>query len=202
LAVRAIGEIGDTGPETTRTVTVDTIAPETAVTGGPSGPTNNPRPTFGFSSEPGTSFECRFDAQSFAPCSGAGAHAPTAALPDGPHSFAVRAIDAALNVDATPATRNFTVDTTAPETTVKGRKRFVTRRKVARVRFLLGASEPGSTFQCKVDRRPFRTCAPAYRTPKLKPGKHLVRVRATDASGNADATPAVKRFRVLRKRRR
>jgi hypothetical protein len=182
---------------------LDCESPETTITGGPQGPSRNPRPTFSFMSEPDASFECRFDGQgAFAACSGpAATHTPAAALGDGPHTFEVRAIDAALNPDPTPATRSFVVDATAPETTVKGRKRFATIRKRARVRFLLSASEPGSTFQCKVDRRPFRACAPPYRTPGLKRGKHVLRVRATDAIGNPDATPAVKRFRIVRTRR-
>ena len=39
----------------------------------------------------------------------------TAALGDGPHTFEVRTIDPAGNVDPTPASRNFTVNTVVPE---------------------------------------------------------------------------------------
>ena len=42
------------------------------------------------------------------------------ALPDGTYTFCVRATDVAGNLDPTPATRTFTIDTTPPETTLTG----------------------------------------------------------------------------------
>jgi hypothetical protein len=94
--------------------TEDSTAPQTTIDAGPSGPTDDPTPSFAFSSdEPGSSFECRFDADPFAPCSGPGeTHTPPDPLPDGPHTFEVRAIDAAGNPDPLPASRAFDVDTT------------------------------------------------------------------------------------------
>jgi secreted trypsin-like serine protease len=94
----------------------DTDPPETSVTSGPTGPTNDSTPSFGFSSdEPGSTFACRFDSDPFGPCSGPGAtHAPPAPLADGPHTFEVKATDSAANIDPTPASRAFTVDTQPP----------------------------------------------------------------------------------------
>jgi hypothetical protein len=94
----------------------DSTPPDTTITSGPTGTTNNSTPTFGFSSsESGSSFECRFDTSAFAACSGPGAtHTPTTALADGEHVFEVRAKDAAANVDPTPASRSFTVNTVIP----------------------------------------------------------------------------------------
>ena len=91
----------------------DTAAPDTTITDGPSGVTADSTPTFAFSaSETPATFECRVDAAAFAPCT---SPHTTAALPDGAHSFAVRATDAAGNLDATPATRELTVDTAKPQ---------------------------------------------------------------------------------------
>ena len=94
--------------------TVDTTPPAVQITLGPSGLTNDSTPTFGFSSEPGASFECSIDesAPAFGPCSGANSHTPAAPLADGPHTFRVRATDAATNQAI--ATRSFNVDTAAP----------------------------------------------------------------------------------------
>ena len=40
---------------------VDTAPPDTQITSGPSGLTNNASPSFAFSSEAGASFQCRLD---------------------------------------------------------------------------------------------------------------------------------------------
>jgi Ca2+-binding RTX toxin-like protein len=64
-----------------------------------------------------------------------------------------------------------------------------------RVSFGFNASEPGSSFRCKLDRRPWRPC----RSPRaylVRPGGHAFRVYAIDAAGNRDRTPALFRFRV------
>ncbi|MGC1853079.1 MAG: Ig-like domain-containing protein, partial [Solirubrobacterales bacterium] len=94
--------------------TVDTTPPAVQINSGPSGLTNDSTPTFGFSSEPGVSFECSIDtgAPAFGPCSGAGSHTPASPLADGPHTFRVRATDGATNQAA--VTRSFNVDTAAP----------------------------------------------------------------------------------------
>ena len=95
---------------------VDTTNPDTTIDSGPTGPTNDPTPTFEFSSdEAGSSFECRVDDANFSPCS-----SPEIldSLPDGSHTFRVRATDPAGNTDPTPATRSFKVDTVAPTASV------------------------------------------------------------------------------------
>lgn len=93
-------------------ITVDTDPPETTITSGPSGATNDNTPTFTFASdEEGSTFECRVDAAAFAPCS---SPHTTEGLIDGSHTFEVRATDTADNTDLTPASAVFTVDTAVP----------------------------------------------------------------------------------------
>jgi hypothetical protein len=121
LEVRAKDAAGNVdGSPASRSFTVDATAPDTAVDSGASGRTSDPTPTFEFSSpEAGAEFECRFDSAAFAACSGPGAtHTPASSLADGQHTFQVRAKDALGNVDGTPATRTFTVDTVVPNTAV------------------------------------------------------------------------------------
>ena len=117
LSARAKNVDGDTSNcSNSVSYTEDSTPPETTIDSGPSGPTNNPTPSFSFhSSEAGSSFACRFDSAAFGPCSGPGAtHTPSAPLSDGSHSFEVRATDAAANTDPTAAARSFSVDTQAP----------------------------------------------------------------------------------------
>jgi CSLREA domain-containing protein len=90
----------------------------TAIDGGPSGPTNDPTPTFIFSAtDPNSDFECSIDSgtPAFGPCEGnLGTHTPTAPLAEGNHTFRVRAVTASGVPDPDPATRDFLVDTVAP----------------------------------------------------------------------------------------
>jgi hypothetical protein len=84
--------------------------PTTTITSGPSAGTDDPTPSFTFSSEPGSTFECKLDSGSYATCASPNT---TSHLIDGSHTFYVRAKDAAGSVDPTPASRSFTVRTAA-----------------------------------------------------------------------------------------
>ena len=65
--------------------------PQTQVDSGPSGRTNDPTPTFTFSSRSaGSSFECKVDSGPYAACT---SPKTTAHLADGSHTFSVRATD-------------------------------------------------------------------------------------------------------------
>ena len=92
----------------------DTTAPDTTIGSGPTGTTTDSTPTFAFtSSETGSTFQCQVDSAAWASCANPWT---TGALAAGNHSVAIRAIDAAANIDATPATRAFTVSTaTTPQ---------------------------------------------------------------------------------------
>jgi hypothetical protein len=81
-----------------------------------------------------------------------------------------------------------------PNTRLKKNPRRKTSRRRARFSFL--ADQSGSTFQCKLDKKPFRPCRSPF-TAKLKPGHHSFRVQAVNAAGLVDPTPAVYRWTVL-----
>ena len=63
-------------------------------------------------------------------------------------------------------------------------------------KFTFSSSEAGSRFECKLDKKPFRGCSSPYRK-KVGLGPHKFQVRAVDARGKADPSPAVFRWRVL-----
>lgn len=79
---------------------------------------------------------------------------------------------------------------TAPETTIS--KRFLT---VGKAKFWFGSNEPGS-FLCRLDKGPFKPCGSPRAYKRLKSGRHTFRVRAVDAAGNLDPTPAVAHFKT------
>ena len=93
---------------------------------------------------------------------------------------------------ATPAVG----DVKAPATSLR-RVQLKQARRTATLRF--ASSEPRSTFSCKLDTQPYRQCASPKTYTRLKPGKHVFRVKARDRAGNVDATPAVTRFRIKRR---
>jgi len=64
-----------------------------------------------------------------------------------------------------------------------------------RVSFAFAASEPGASFHCKLDGRPWRICR-SPRTYLVPPGRHIFRVFAIDTAGNRDRSPATFGFRV------
>ena len=189
------GDVYERSGGTTTLISVDTGPPRTTLGAGPSGVTNDRTPTFTFSSsEGGSSFECRFDSDLFAPCSGPGAsHTATAELSDGPHVFEVRATDPAGNTDASPASGSFTVDTAPPDTTISGGPSAVTNDPTPTFAF---SSQPGASFACKLDGGFFTGCGSPKTLAHLADGSHTFSVRATDPAGNVDPTPASRTFTV------
>jgi hypothetical protein len=112
IRVRALDAAGNVEAPSSRTFTVDTVAPETTIDSGPSGPTNSTGASFAFSADqPGSTFECRIDGGSWSACTSPRDHT---GLSQGSHTFEVQATDAGGNTDATPASRTWVVDTVPP----------------------------------------------------------------------------------------
>src|SRR5438067_8680337 len=92
---------------------MDTTPPDTTIDMTPPNPSSSASADFTFhSSESGSTFDCKLDTGSFAPCPDTGSS--YSSLADGPHTFDVRATDAAGNTDASAATFTWTIDTTPP----------------------------------------------------------------------------------------
>lgn len=85
---------------------------------------------------------------------------------------------------------------TSPQTTISAKPAKKTHRRKARFKF--ASSESASTFECKIDNRAFEACSSPKKYRGLRRKAHTFRVRATDALGNVDATPAKWRWRVRR----
>jgi uncharacterized repeat protein (TIGR01451 family) len=193
LVVRAVDPAGnrDATPAL-RAWTVDTIAPETTIAAGPTGPTASASATFDLSSNEATAtFECSLDGATFAACSDP---ATFAGLAEGPHTLAVRAVDAAGNRDGTPATTSWTVDTVVPDTTLLTAPSGLVNASTAT--FTFESNEAGVTFECSFDNAPFSACTSPVNLTAITDGNHTFQVRARDAAGNVDATPATATWQV------
>ncbi|MEZ5155074.1 MAG: Ig-like domain-containing protein [Solirubrobacterales bacterium] len=188
---------------------VDGTPPLTTIVSGPNGLTSDSSPTFAFSAnESGATFECRLGGGAGSPTAFAACSSPLqyAGLADGTYAFEVAATDGAGNVDPTPASRSFTVDTQPPVTTIRGRpnRKVKTSRKVARVKVAF-SSDPDASFRCKLDHRRYEPCSSPYAAVVSSKGhrgrRHTIAVRATDRAGNL-GTASVARFRVIRTEKR
>jgi hypothetical protein len=201
FSVRAIdGADNVDATPATRAFAVETSAPDTVITSGPTGATGSASPFFGFdSTKPGSTFECKLDGPGSATGSYAACTSPRAyaSLADGSYTFSVRATDGLGTPDASPATRSFTVDTTAPDTTITGGPSGTTTATNQSFTF---TSEAETTFECKLDAPSgagtYAACTSpqAYTTTSLC--DYTFSVRAKDAVGNVDASPATRAFTV------
>jgi hypothetical protein len=167
------------------------VVPGTTLTGGPAGTISTRSPVFTFTSDDGgATFECRLDAGAFAACA---SPFTAASLGDGAHAFAVRAVDAAGYRDASPASRSFAVDATAPQTSIgSGPSGPVASRSAT---FTFGASE-AARFTCSLDGGTRVACSSPVSYTGLADGVHAFGVVATDAVGLVDATPASRTWTV------
>jgi hypothetical protein len=193
--VRSVNRPGnvDPAPAVAKFI-VATEPPETTLTEVPSGTIGTSSASLAFnSSQPGT-FQCRLDSTDpgdWEPCDSPKSYT---SLADGSHAFEVRALNEAGDVDPTPAAANFSVDTTAPETTLTEAPSGTIGTSFAS--FAFTSTEPGS-FQCRLDSiepGDWGPCASPKSYTSLTDGSHAFEVRASDELGNADPTPAAASF--------
>lgn len=110
-------------------------------------------------------------------------------LPDGSYTaFASQLGTDGVTTDYS-AVIGFTVDTDPPNTSITSAPHGTTSATSAR--FAFTSSEPGSTFQCKLDAGSWTSCSSPQSYSSLTAGAHTFSVRATDVAGNTDPTPAV-----------
>jgi hypothetical protein len=171
----------------TFTTAADTTAPETTIDSGPSGSVSSTTASFGFSAnESNVTFECKLAGGAFEGCASPKNYT---GLSGGSHTFEVRAVDSAGNVDPTPASRTWTVDV-APETTIVSGPSEGSYVRSTSASFSFSSSEVGSTFQCSRDGSAFSACTSPKSYSSLSQGKHTFEVRAVNSTGKPDPSPA------------
>jgi hypothetical protein len=213
VSVRARDTAGNTDASpATATWTViaqppaDTTAPTTTVTSAPADETTETAASFGFTGSDDTTaadaltFQCSLDNAAYATCASPKSYTD---LVVGPHNVRIRARDAAGNVDASAASHSWTIiapDTTAPQTTITGAPEALTLSSDAQLAFSATDDRTAAaalTFQCRLDGAAWAACtSPASYTGLALLG-HTFDVRAIDAAGNADNSPATATWTVL-----
>ena len=166
--------------------TAETTPPVARIFGPTEGSiTEDVTPTFEFaSSEPGSTFECRL-AQDYFPCGSP--LIPASPLPDGPHAFDVRAIDAPGNESAV-RTRSFIVEARPPSVTISSGPAEGSTSSEQSASFGFASNEPQTSFRCRLDGGGFEDCGSPFTASDLTAGPHTFRVRATDRAGKQSST--------------
>ncbi|WNG44794.1 MYXO-CTERM sorting domain-containing protein [Archangium minus] len=112
---------------------------------------------------------------------------PKTALGDGEYRVKARAVDAAGNESTDSAVRAFSVDATAPVTTITEAPPSQTEQTSATFNF--SSDDAKATFQCRLDDAAFAPCESPYSLSDLSAGTHTVEIRAQDTLGNVESPP-------------
>jgi len=201
-----VGALTGWGTDTrTATCSSDSSAPDTTIDSGPSGSVASTSATFTFSSsEPGSTFECKLDSNSFAACSSPKEYT---GLSQGSHTFEVRARDTAGNPDPTPASRTWTVDTIPPSLTLatpaNGSSTSDTTPALSgtagiaagdsstvTVEIWTGSGTSGSPLQARTATRDPSTGAYSVDAAGLAQGTYTARAKQQDGAGNTGFSAA------------
>jgi hypothetical protein len=168
------GSAGPTGPF------------DTMITSQPPAFSNMAEARFEFTSNIATAqFMCSIDGGTPAACS-----SPfMTSLPDGTHTFSVRAGNGKGDEDDSPAEAVWTIDTVAPDTTITSGPAAYDNSKMVMLTFT--SNEMNVTFDCSLDGADFQACNSGDTFGPLGNGAHSFAVRAKDRAGNIDPSPAV-----------
>lgn len=134
---------------------------------------------------PSLTFQCRLDGAAFTTCTSPKNYS---GLAPGSHTFNVRAIDLASNVDASPATYTWTIDTSAPDTSIDAKPTDPSTNTTAI--FTFSSPDGAATFECNLDSIGWVDCTSPKAYNSLGLGSHTFQVRAINAAATADPTPA------------
>ena len=165
VTCRAVDAAGNTGSESSKNITVDTVAPGAVTISGPSGATNDDTPTYTLTGAgTGEHYECKINGGAYATVT---SPYTTAALGQGVNTVTCRVVDAAGNAGA-ESSKSVTVDSIGPAITIAdGAPNWDGTHA-----FTLGSGEAGTTFKCKIDGGAYATVSANYVTGVLTNGSH------------------------------
>jgi hypothetical protein len=208
--VRATDAVGNLGSAATWAWSIDTTVPSTPVLTAPADATLiNTIPQLGATftdptagdtgvtqfrictSPAGAGLQCSpfvVSGTSSTVTSGSTAAWTPSTLADGTYYWQARAQDTAGNASGWSATRSFTYDSTAPDTTITAQPPSASSSTNASFSFSSTDSPP--TLKCSLDGAAFAPCTSPLTYTALTEASHTFQVEAIDAAGNTDSTPA------------
>src|SRR6187401_376169 len=149
-------------------------------------------------------FKCSLDGASFSICTSP-VQFTSVNLPEGTHSFQIIAEDGIGNINSSPQSFNWTVDTEAPDITVEsatdGHQKHVTsggNSSSDSIIFEFTALDNGGRegkgvgtkqFECKIDNSDFVSCTSPVEFTNLSSGVHTLDLLSEDNVGNISPTP-------------
>jgi glucose/arabinose dehydrogenase len=211
-ATDAAGNASGCSPAHTYVEDSTAPAPPKISASDPASPANDGKPKLSGKAEPGSAVQL-FES---ADCSGQPAVAGSASefatgltvtvSENADTALTAKATDAAGNVSGCSAALTYVEDSTPPQTTItKSPRPHVSvpprqarkRAAVAKAGFSFSSNDPAAHFLCRIDGAAFSPCTSPATRAKLKVGPHRFSVRAVDAAGNVDPTPAARKFVVV-----
>ncbi|MEZ4369095.1 MAG: hypothetical protein R2939_22850 [Kofleriaceae bacterium] len=167
---------------------LDRVAPETTLLGGPADVDNASSPRFFFTSaDPDATFLCALDGGEPVACTAPWQIGPLAA---GTHTVVIVAVDAAGNLDPSPLEITWTIDLSVPDTIIDAGPAALVGATAEELVFSAPDAGPGATFACSVDGAAFAACTSPLPLTGLATGLHVAQVQVTSAAGTVDPSPA------------
>ncbi|MEO5666493.1 MAG: hypothetical protein ABIR96_00395 [Bdellovibrionota bacterium] len=187
FAVRAIDSVANAGAAVSFNWILDQSAPTVTLSSPVAAFTSATSMSLSFSgADTGggsvSGFQCRLDAGTYVACSSPEVFTGLGA---GSHSADIRSIDSAGNISA-PISATWTVDLTAPSTTISSQPSLITNQTTGS--FSFAATDSGGAgvngYECRLDAGAYASCSSPKVYASLAAGVHNFSVRSSDTAGN------------------
>lgn len=186
LKINALDQAGNSSMATV-SFNVDTIPPTTTILTAPNSLSRDSTPTVVLSAnEPSVTYQCQVDGGAWSSATSSTTFQP-GTVGDGEHRIDCRARDRALNLEPSPVSTSFVIDTIAPivafTTPAPG---SLISDDVVTAQFSVQDAN-AVTSMCAVDATEPAECDESFTTAQLNDGVHAFTVRAEDAAGNVSS---------------
>jgi hypothetical protein len=123
---------------------------------------------------------------------------PVQIVPNTTVAFYGKAIDGGGDESVcSPVPAVYTDDSIAPKTRITVGPGVKTLKHTVVFRFADTTGGPDTSFLCKVDRKPWKSCHAPLKLKKLGHKRHLLQVKAYDAAGNREKKGVKRSFQVV-----